>query len=119
MIWDKKFAINIVYDCYSGEKITRNQIKAFERFCDNLQWLENAKNEFLKYCKNDVNNDFNNLKKDNIFSYIKPESIFIKRDDINCRVALMCKYRYDQEHGLAIVFDKNGNITIGIQDIII
>ena len=67
MIWDKKFAINIVYDCYSGEKITRNQIKAFERFCDNLQWLENAKNEVLKYCKNDVNNDFNNLKKDNIF----------------------------------------------------
>lgn len=118
-IWGRSFSLNIEYDCYSGEEITTKQIEAIERFCNNLNWIEKAKQDVVKYCEYEVNSDDENQKKDNIFSYIKPETIFVKRDDNKSRVALMCKYRYNMEHGLAIVFDASGNVTIGIQDIIL
>lgn len=118
-IWDRSFLLNIEYDCYAGEKVTKKQIEAVERFSNNLHWISNAKKDVVKYCKAEVDNDSDNQKKDNIFSYVKPEALFVKRDDKKSRVALMCKYRYDPEHGLAVVFDKNGNITVGAQDIIL
>ena len=31
----------------------------------------------------------------------------------------MCKYRYDEEHGLAVVFYSEGKVTVGDQDIIL
>ena len=31
----------------------------------------------------------------------------------------MCKYRYDEEHGLAVVFDSERKVTVGDQDIIL
>lgn len=118
-IWGRVFSLDVEYNCYAGEEITSEQIETVERFCNNLSWLNKAKKYVVEYCKTDVDSDDENKKKDNIFSYVKPEAIFVKRDDPKTRIALMCKYRYDPEHGIAIVFDRNGNITVGAQDIII
>lgn len=118
-IWGRKFSLSVEYDCYAGEKVTPKQIETVERLISNTPWFSKAKEEVVKYCKAEVDGDDENQKKDNIFSYVKPEAVFVKRDDSKSRVALMCKYRYDPEHGLAIVFDKDGNITVGTQDIIL
>lgn len=118
-IWGREFSLNVEYDCYAGEEVTANQIEAVERLTNNLSWFDKAKKDVVRYCKARVDSDNENQKKDNIFSYVKPEAIFVKRDDKKSRIALMCKYRYDSEHGLAIVFDANGNIAVGAQDIII
>ena len=117
--WGRKFSLNVEYDCYAGEKITLEQIEAVERLRNNISWVDKAKEVVVKYCKAEVDDDDENQKKDNIFSYVKPEAVFVKRDDKKARIALMCKYRYDPEHGLAIVFDRNGAISIGTQDIIL
>ena len=66
-----------------------------------------------------IRGKFINIKKDNIFSYIKPDYLFVKRDDECPRVALMCKYRYEPENGLAIVYSSDGKAKVGIQDIIL
>ena len=92
---------------------------ALDKFISNDKWIANAKKDVEKHCKKQVLRDDGNQKKDNIFSYIKPEAVFIKRDKTKPRVALMCKYRYDPEHGLAVVFDTNGKVTVGTQDIIL
>lgn len=118
-IWDRSFSLNVEYDCYAGEEITPKQIEAVERLSKNLHWISDAKKDVVKYCKPKVDKDSENQKKDNIFSYVKPEALFVKRDDKKSRIALMCKYRYDPEHGLAVVFDANGNVTVGTQDIIL
>lgn len=117
--WGRYFLIKVVYDCYGDEEITLEQKKAILRFSQNLNWIDKAKNFVELFCEEDLINDDENHKKNNIFSYIKPEAIFVKRDFENPRIAIMCKYRYDAEHGLAIVFDYEGNVTVGIQDIII
>ena len=88
------------------------------RLSCNPEWVDKAKKYVEEYCREDVEHDDENQKKDNIFSYVKPVDIFVKGED-KPRIAIMCKYRYDPEHGLAVVFDSEGNITVGIQDIII
>lgn len=119
MIWDREFILPIEYNCYDGEKVTDEQIKALERFLSNEKWIDKAKGCVEDYCRDDVMDDDTNNKKNNIFSYIKPECIFIKHESKYPRIALMCKYRYDIEHGLAIVFSRSGDVTVGIQDLIL
>ena len=118
-IWGREFNLPVEYDCYDGEVIIKGQIDALETFIARKDWLEKAKCYIEAHCKAAVMDDDENHNKDNIFSYIKPECIFIKHEVNYPRLALMCKYRYDPEHGLAVVFSHNGTITVGIQDIIL
>ena len=81
-------------------------------------FLGEYRNAVEKYCRDLLIEDVDNGKKDNIFSYVKPEYLFVKHED-KPRVAIMCKYRYDMEHGLAVVFSADGDISVGPQDIIL
>ena len=118
-IWGRTFSLQVYYVCYEGEELLKEQVEMVQLLLSNKQWIQNAKKHIEKYCENDVMADKNNTKKDNIFSYIKPSSIFIERDNNPPLIALMCDYKYDLEHGLAVVFDSSGNVTVGIQDIIL
>lgn len=118
-IWGREFSLPIEYDCYEGEEITDQQRDAMNNFMEHLDWIDKNKRKVEIYCKEDVSEDEENTKKDNIFSYIIPASFFIKRDKEHPRVALMCNYRYDPEHGLAVVFSADGEVVIGQQDIIL
>lgn len=119
IIWGRSFTLPVEYDCYEDEVVTEEQIQAFNTFKSHTKWIDKSKRVIEDYCRQEVLDDDENNKKDNIFSYIIPECIFIKHDAINPRVALMCKYRYDLEHGLAVVFSHDGKITVGEQDIIL
>ena len=118
-IWGRKFTLPVEYDCYEGEEVTKAKIQALKRFKSHTDWIEQSKSIVEDYCREQVMSDDENAKKDNIFSYIKPECLFVKRDKENPRIALMCKYRYDLEHGLAVVFSSDGEVTVGMQDIIL
>lgn len=118
-IWGRQFTLSVEYDCYEGEEVTKAQLQALKHFKSHTEWIEKSKSIVEDYCKEQVMSDEENAKKDNIFSYIKPECIFVKRDKVNPRIAIMCKYRYDLEHGLAVVFSSNGEVVVGIQDIIL
>lgn len=119
MIWDREFSLPVEYDCYDGEKVTKEQKASLKAFSTHPDWIDNSKQHVEDYCKEQVLEDEENQKKDNIFSYVKPHYLLVKRDKEHPRVAIMCKYRYDPENGLAIVFSSDGEITVGIQDIIL
>lgn len=118
-IWEREFELPIEYDCYKGEEVTEEQIASAEGFASQKGWIAASKKKVEAFCREKVLKDDENQKKDNVFSYIIPEYLFIKRDEKNPRVAIMCRYRYDPEHGIAIVFSHDGEITIGPQDIIL
>lgn len=117
-IWGRDFELPVNYNCYEGEKVTKEQILLLEEFIAHPEWIDHAKVIVENYCRQEVLEDDENQKKDNIFSYIKPTSVFVKHVK-KPRMALICKYRYDEEHGLAVIFDKVGNITVGSEDIIL
>ncbi len=118
-IWGREFELEINYECHSDEEIAPNQYEAFEHFVSNPEWIDKAKPLVEEYSKEKLLSDETNTKKDNIFSYVIPEYVFVRRDSEHPLVALMCKYRYEPEHGMAIVFSDDGKIEIGIQDIIL
>lgn len=118
-VWGREFTLPIEYDCYKGEKVTKEQIAAIKGFAEHNDWVEASKSKVEEFCKERVLEDDENQKKDNIFSYIKPDYLYVKRDAEKPRIVMMCKYRYDPEHGLAVVYSSDGEATVGIQDIIL
>ena len=118
-IWGRSFTLPVEYCCYKGETVTDKQIAAIDAFPTHMDWVEKAKNMVEAYCKEQVMEDEENTKKDNIFSYVKPMCLYITREENHPRIALMCKYRYDPEHGLAVVFSHDGHVDIGAQDIVL
>jgi hypothetical protein len=118
-VWGRNFSLPIDFDCFDDEKPYKEQIAALERIMANLEWISESKATVEAYCKDKVLEDNENKKKENIFSYVKPDYLFVKREKKNTRVSLMCKYRYDQEHGLAVVFACDGKASVGSQDIVL
>ena len=118
-LWGKQLAIPVSYDCYSGETVTDNQIEALDYFLSNKSWIENSENDVKEYCQKWVEEFLGESVSNDIYDYILPMELFVKRELDNPRIALMCDFKYDPEHGLAIVFSHEGEITIGSQDIIL
>lgn len=115
-IWQRDFDIEEVYDIYQGETVSKQQEDALAEFCKNKAMIAESQHEVEKYCLSENENDIGEKSISNIFKYVVPESIFVKRDG---RVAIMCKYKFDLEHGLAIVFKKGKLDQIGKQDIVL
>lgn len=122
LIWGREFSLQVDYDCYTGESVTDEQAKTLEHFLsrkDRKDLMDIAKTAVEEYCKEQVAEDIDNTKKDNVFSYVKPESIYVTRDDPGPKVAIMCAYRYDPEHGLAVVFSPDDTVSVDVQDIVL
>ena len=115
-IWQRDYELKLVYDVYPGESVSSVQEEALTRFVNNKKVIEESQNEVEKYCLTENHDEIGLDSFDNIFKYVIPEYIFVKRDG---RVAIMCKYKFDKEHGLAVVF-KDGKLEkIGKQDIVL
>ena len=52
----------------------------------------------------------------NIFRYVMPRTPFVTETKGARRVALLCDYRYDEEHGIAVVFDNEKFAGVMSQD---
>lgn len=117
-IWGREFSLPVRFRCHSDQEITKQQLDSFDWLLKNSNLFEKAKTTVENYCKKTVSADDSNRKKDNVFSYVKPEYFFILRDEDESfsRVMLMLKYKYDLGHGLAVVFDKNGTVKVVPQD---
>ena len=109
-IWGRKFTIEVIYDAYEGEAILSSQIEALNRFVSVSNDLLSDPAQVIKYCL------ANNPKEitepvDNIFKYVIPTSLYIKRSPEN-NIVLLCDYKFDYEHGIALIFDKNELIEV-------
>lgn len=104
-IWGRQFVLDVIYDCYEGEEITKLQQEAYDEFISNSSIVDAVLDRVKNYCLEDENmNDTDSIQ--NIFKYVIPKSIFIERNEENKVVALLCDYRFDNEHGIAIVFEN-------------
>lgn len=114
LIWDRKINIRIDYDLYDNETATDEQEQRLEEFINNTQLL-NDKTAISEYClKNNGKEIGDNV--DNLFKYIAPTAILIPQSEKNKRIILLCNYKFDIEHGIAIIFENNSFSKIVTQD---
>lgn len=115
-IWKRDFDLKVIYDCYTGETVLEEQKDALKKFTTDKRLIESSLSNVEKYCLNQNKEEIGSEAIDNVFKYVMPESIFVKRD---CRVAIMCRYKFDPEHGMAVVFKDGKFVSVGKQDIIL
>ena len=116
-IWGREFELDLIYKTYSGEKPLDSQIAAVDELDSN--GINIAKEEVEKYIIKNNSQELGSDSIDNIFKYVIPKSIYVPQVDGHRIIALMCYYKFDMEHGLAIVFEKNRLKEIGKEDIVL
>jgi len=123
------FRLPIHYDAYSGEEILDNDRKSLDSFLSKLPSMSRTiKQKAMAYIMGDIKgkvsdeaskfSDFKFEKDADVFKFIKPQYIYIPR--ASGKVAIMCTYRFDLGHGIAITADLKGNaVSISSQDYIL
>ena len=116
-IWGRDFELYVSYQNFPDEDITSNQVAIYESlpfvdFSDSLSYVKQfvMKRDGYKINENGISN---------IFKYVMPKSILITRDNNIQVFAVMCNYKFDMEHGLAIIFENKSFKNVGSQDLIL
>lgn len=104
-IWNRDFDINVVFDVYDGEEVLQEQKSALEAFGNAEDELLSDTSEVEKYCIKNNQKEIGDTVS-NIFKYVIPTTLFICRKVGAHKVALLCNYRFDEEHGIALVFEN-------------
>ena len=117
-IWGRTFDLEVEYDCGDNEKVPQNQIDAVEKILDAPAVMQ-AKEAVEKYCLAQNPEEIKPDHIDNIFKYVMPLYLFAVRNNEKRVVAIMCRYRFDLENGIAVVFENEKLKQVGSQDIIL
>ena len=118
LIWNREFDLRVVFDSYD-EEVLPIQEQALEAFLKSENTIQESKQQLEKYILNDEYAEIEGNSIDNIFKYVIPTDIYIPRTPETRTVALLCDYRFDEEHGLAIIFENEQFKEIGEQDIVL
>ncbi len=116
-IWDRDFELNVSYQNYPGEAITVNQKITLSEI-PIVDFLP-AKIGVENYIKKHFSSELGNESLNNIFSYVMPKSILIPRNEEISSFAVMCSFKLDMEHGIALIFENGQFKDAGPQDLIL
>ena len=116
-IWGRELELNIVMECYPGEEILKEQQEILEWLLSS-NMLDSALESLNVYVKKTATIDIT-IPIDNIYRYVMPKTIFVPHKKTNPTIAILCNYKYDMEHGIAIVFENGCFKDIGTKDIIL
>ena len=119
IIWERTFDLPVVFDCYKNEEILPEQKEALEKFCSSRDVIDAAKSAVENYCLKLNAKEICEDSIINIFKYVMPYSLYVRRSTSSDRyVGLMCKYRFNPEDGLAVLFKNEEVYDIGTSDIL-
>ena len=117
-IWGREFELPVIIKQFKGKEITDTQKEAVERLEQNLDIFNLAKDEVEKYIIDSGLKEKGINEIDNIFKYVIPKSISVPKSKKRV-LALMCNFKFDMEHGLAIIFEDEKLKEVGPQDLVL
>ena len=118
-IWGREFELPLVYECYDGEEVLESQKEAFAMLDGNSDEADDSLNQVKKYVKKTGADSLADNEIENIFRYVMPKSIFVPHSKSHRTAAILCNYKFDAEHGIAVVFEDGCFKKIGPQDIVL
>ena len=118
VIWERELELPVDIMCYENEAITEIQKDAVEIFLTSSDLLTKVRKQVESYILQNQVGENKIDEVDNIFKYVMPKSLFVPRVERRT-VAVLCNYKFDLEHGLAIVFEEEQLKAIGAEDIVI
>ena len=118
-IWGREFEMEVRYDCYAGEEVLDSQKEALAEFLKAEDGIEASLEEVRKYCLEQNGAGIGGSTITNIFKFVAPKYLYVARAAGKHIVAVMCNYKFDQDNGIAVVFEDGKINRIGRQDIIL
>lgn len=115
-IWGRQFNVDVYYKNFQGNEITQYQKDSYTEFIDAYDEIEKSKNKIIDYIEEYYSENLLEEKVENIFKYVIPKTIYIPKEDKKRIVALLCDFKFDIEHGLAIIFENEKFNEIVTQD---
>jgi hypothetical protein len=103
---------------FSGKEPTDVQKEAVVKFEANTDIITEAREQVEKYILANGLKANGIDKVDNIFKYVMPKTIVVPKAKSRV-IGLICNYKFDAEHGLAVVFENEKFKEIGAQDIVL
>ena len=117
VIWDRAFDLSVVYECYSGEEVLESQRESFAMLEENVQEVTDSLEAVKEYVRETSAGKLGEDRIENIFKYVMPKMIFVPHTPKHRIAAIMCNYKFDMEHGIAVVFENGKLKEIGPEDI--
>lgn len=116
-LWGKRFFLDVEYEAYDGDEVLPEQVGAVERLLAAWDVLEASLDRLKEYCLSESPEEIASDHIDDIFRYVVPTTLYALRDEDARVVSLLCEYRFDPEHGIALRFENEKLVEIGTQDI--
>ena len=113
-VWGRKFELNIVYECYPGEEVLDSQREEVE-LLNTTDIVDVALEHVKEYVIRTADYQLA-VPIDNIFKYVMPKSVFVPHNKKSPSVAIICNYKFDMEHGIAVVFENGKYKEVTTQD---
>ena len=102
-IWGQQFNLEVIFDTFEGEEVSSKQEEALNKFVEMSSSLLSDSSSISKYLVETSNGMV--TEPVNVFEYVLPKSLFIKRSEDKRVVVLLCDYKLDLEHGIALVYE--------------
>lgn len=119
IIWGREFPLDICLECYEGEEVLDSQTEALKNLLKSEKAINAAKADVEKYIIANNKSAFPSGEMDNIFKYVIPRSIFVPHSKKKQQAAIFCNYKFDREHGLALVFENGKLVKVTSEDCVI
>ena len=103
-IWKRRFELDVIYKTFVNKGITSLQTEAAEMFCEKGEFNDSIE-DIKKYIVDNGGIENGVAEVDNIFKYVMPKSIYVPKSNKRV-VAILCDYRFDPEHGIAVVYEN-------------
>ncbi len=117
-LWGREFNLEILYDCCDDERVLDTQKEALKDFMSS-NYANDSLEQIKAYCLEHNNGELNEVMITNIFKYVIPKQLYLERNPKKEVIAILCDYKFDLEHGLAIVFEDGILREIGSEDSIL
>lgn len=117
-IWGREFELPVIVKQFKGKDVTEIQEDAVDQLEKNMVIFDSAESEVEKYILKNGLKENGISEVDNIFKYVMPKSISVPKAKKRV-VALMCNYKFDMEHGIAVIFEDEKFKKIGPQDLVL
>ena len=115
-IWGREFDLEVYIRKSQNSDIAFLQEKAYNKFMESQSVIDEAEKSLISYIEKNYRNDLTENKVENIFKYVIPKTLFLPRMVKERTVALLCDFKFDIEHGLAVVFENEKFKEIVSQD---
>ena len=117
-IWGREFELPVIVKQFKGKDVTEIQEDAVDQLEKNMDIFDSAESEVEKYILKNGLKENGISEVDNIFKYVMPKSISVPKAKKRV-VALMCNYKFDMEHGIAVIFEDEKFKKVGPQDLVL